>query len=91
MSPTTSRSTYLVGVEVPDVNHPVVTATQEHEVLERRRTTVDPVDQMVSIAPSGWTIASLGSATPVSHNQGPANRRRDGAGAASHIERHGVA
>ena len=45
----------------------MVTATEEHQVLEGRRATVRPMDNVMGVTPRMWAVAVRESALPVPH------------------------
>jgi hypothetical protein len=71
------------------VDPAVVAPAQEHEVVEIGGATVDPVSDVVAVAPPLGTVAA-GITTPaVPGDQPPPDRRGNGAGSPPDIERLG--
>lgn len=69
------------------VNSAVVAPAQKHEVVEVGTTAMDPVLDVVAVAPPLRTITPGISTATVSSHKGPPDRRRDGASTAANIER----
>src|SRR6266550_4887265 len=56
------------------VHQPVVAPAQEQQVLERRRTAIGPVDNVVGVAPGMWTVAAGEAAPAIPGDHGSAHR-----------------
>jgi hypothetical protein len=60
--------------------------TQQDEVRERRRATVGPVHDVVGVGPRVRPVAAGEPASPIPHDQGSADRRRDDLGPSADVE-----
>jgi hypothetical protein len=69
------------------VDQPVVPPAEQHQVPERGGATLDPVLDVVRIAPRVRTVAAGEPAVPVAHDHGPPQGRGDQRGAPADVER----
>src|SRR5260370_13726183 len=72
------------------MNEAMVSPTQEACVGEVGFAAIDPVDEVVAIAPVGRTVATGKPAVMVADDERAAQCRRDRAGAATNVDRFGV-
>ncbi len=66
--------------------HSVMAPAQQLEILQRCRTTVEPVLDVMGIAPPSRPIAAGDDAPAVSHHERPADGRWDGSSPAPHVQ-----
>src|SRR5438309_10982423 len=67
------------------MHHPVMPATEQDQVVELGRTALDPVDQVMSVAPRGRALAPWPAAVAVANFQRPPQGRRDDGLGSPHI------
>lgn len=65
----------------------VVARAQEHQILQRRVSTIDPMGDVVRLAPARGPVATGDDAAGVTDVECAAQPRRDGAGGASQVQR----
>jgi hypothetical protein len=69
------------------VNESVVAPAQQARVGKGRLATVDPVDEVVAVAPVGWSVAAGEPAPSVANDQRSTQRGWDCASAPADVDR----
>src|SRR5438034_11491297 len=72
------------------VHHPMVPATEQDEIAEVGRTAMDPVHEVMSIAPGRRALTTGPAAVTVANPEGPAQGVGDHALAAADVDGHRV-
>ena len=72
------------------MDEPVVPATEQHEVVQGRRPTVGPVDDMVGIAPALGSVATGKAAVTIANDHRTTHRSRHGRCPPADVERLGA-
>src|SRR5260370_30527341 len=69
------------------VHESMVASTQETSIGNLRLTAIQPVDQVMTVTPSGWAVATRESAVLVTSGERAQHRRRERTGAAADVAR----
>src|SRR5260370_659263 len=67
------------------VHESMVASTQETSIGNLRLTGIQPVDQVMTVTPSGWAVATRESAVLVTSGERAQHRRRERTGDRHHL------